>query len=261
MFSNKYKFLYINQEALKSDFVLKSDYFLYKKNNFRYNHFSGVYVRLASPSARLKDLYPNIEFDLSVLLNVINTKFSNIVNTTISQATNYSKLYQLIKSNVKKIKIPESYVISNINLSSLPLDSKLVYKSLSSIRSTPTLLDQYKNFDNLPNEPVLFQHFVNGHNIRVHVVKNTCFSSLILTEKVDYRYDHASLKVKYDLPKDIQEECINLTKQFGLKISGIDLIKLNSDFYLLEINPSPGYCTFEYNYEISKKLTEVLITG
>jgi len=66
-------------------------------------------------------------------------------------------------------------------------------------------------------------------------MKDVCFSSLILTEKVDYRYDQISLKIKYELPKEIAEECINLTKQFGLKTAGIDLIKLDNNFYLLTL--------------------------
>ena len=240
---------------------MKSNNFFYKKSRFDYSEFSGVYIRLSSPSPKLKSLHLNIESELSILINIINTKFPNIVNTTLSQATNYSKLYQLIKSNINHIKIPRSYVISNNNLSYLPSDFKLIYKSLSAIRSTPNILNSELKLNNIPNEPVLFQHFLNGHNIRVHVMKDVCFSSLILTEKVDYRYDQISLKIKYELPEEIAEECINLTKQFGLKTAGIDLIKLDNNFYLLEVNPSPGYCTFEYNFEISKKLAEILISG
>ena len=84
LFNHRFKFLYIAQELLGTAFILKSNNFFYKKSKFNYSEFSGVYVRLGSPSHKLKSLYPNIESELSILINIINTKFSNIVNTTVS---------------------------------------------------------------------------------------------------------------------------------------------------------------------------------
>jgi ATP-grasp domain len=259
LLKNKYKFLLIDQRLLGSNFILKSDHFIYKSHKFFYKDFSGVYLRLSSPSSKLKLSDPKVENDVALLVNIINIKFTNIVSTTCSQASNYSKLYQLSICNVSALKIPESFVIANNKISILPNDIQLIYKSLSSIRSTPVLLDRDVKQNNIPQEPVLFQHFVQGHNIRIHVMQDICFASLILTCKVDYRYDELSTKIQYNLPKNIKTECVNLTKQLGLKISGIDLIKLEGNYYLLEVNPSPGYCTFEYNFEISKKLAQILV--
>ena len=81
---------------------------------------------------------------------------------------------------------------------------------------------------------------------------------MIVTEKVEYRYDQISLKLNMSYLK-ITEECINLTKIIRFKTAGIDLIKLDNNFFfffffLLKLILLPGYCTFEYNFEISKTL-------
>ena len=175
--------------------------------------------------------------------------------------SNDSKLYQITTLAKKNIRIPKSQILAKTPLSKLQ-DIRCIFKSLGSIRSIVTEYEHHLYSSTITYEPVLFQELLLGENIRVHVIKNKCFATLIKSEKIDYRYDYDNRTfLDYDLPQIIKEECILIAKNMSLTFCGIDLIKYQSFYYILEVNPSPGYSFYEKNLlhkDISTALMEAL---
>jgi glutathione synthase/RimK-type ligase-like ATP-grasp enzyme len=151
-----------------------------------------------------------------------------------------------------------------------PSNTSYIFKSLSSIRSIVSEFKLSKSISSnrhtkkfLSYEPVLFQETIHGENIRAHVIKKKVIAIRIKSQRIDYRYDDSQRKFELiELPKKISDECVILSEQAQLPFCGIDLIVYNGQYFLLEINPSPGYVFFENEIKdkcISHALTEALI--
>ena len=69
---------------------------------------------------------------------------------------------------------------------------------------------------------------------------------------------------KHELPKDIKEKCIQITKKFSLNYSAIDLIlDKNGQYIFLECNPNGQWAWLEVRlgFPISKKIVELIREG
>jgi glutathione synthase/RimK-type ligase-like ATP-grasp enzyme len=100
--------------------------------------------------------------------------------------------------------------------------------------------------------PVQFQQFVEGINVRVHVINTAVFSTLINSDATDYRYAHRINKgaelQEIGLPEELSKRCVNLSQALGLEFSGIDLmITADNEVFCFEVNPSPAFSYFEAN--------------
>jgi RimK-like ATP-grasp domain len=128
---------------------------------------------------------------------------------------------------------------------------RIVYKSVSSVRSiVMEWRDGQGDLEKVKLLPTQFQAFIQGTNIRVHVVGDVVFATAIESQSVDYRYagrdgDVAALQAT-TLPPDIEDKCRRLTKRLGLAFSGIDLKKTpDGEWFCFEVNTSPGYSYFQ----------------
>jgi hypothetical protein len=270
----KVKHIFLNQKLLfNKRAVLFSDYLSLEGNKYFYNDFSGTLNRMSSidyahSSNQEKEDGQKIDAMLSYIMSY---KLKNVLNLNRYSLSNDSKLLQLsfIKDVAKYIKIPESIVIKNLAIDKylykFSSHNKHVVKSLSSIRSIAKVFEENRNIFNLniSFEPVLFQQLLDGQNIRVHVINEYVFPVKIYSDSVDYRYENNILKFEpTTIPKEIEQDCINISKHLKLKFTGIDLLlSTNLDYYTFEVNPSPGYYYFEKNIDskfISEKLLEVL---
>lgn len=262
--SQKKDVVFLNQKKLGNTSHIHSNCVIIDGKKISFNAISGSLNRLS-------DIHPNFNgsnryYYYSTLLSyLLDNVISNTLNPIRYCVSNNSKLYQLTMLELINIYIPKSIVTAKnsneITLSNLRnLNCKTIFKSLSSIRSKVV---EYKNTDTQIYEPVLFQELISGHNIRVHVIKQTVIAIKILSSQVDYRYDETTrIFEEVQLPEAIIQECLNLAKQTNLLFCGIDLIELNNKYYILEINPSPGYVFFEEHFEqkkISHALMEALI--
>jgi glutathione synthase/RimK-type ligase-like ATP-grasp enzyme len=144
---------------------------------------------------------------------------------------------------------------------------KIVYKSISGVRSIVHTLEDsdLERLSLISWCPVQFQQYLDGENIRVHVINSHVFATAVNTTTTDYRYAHTEggeTKLRaIELPQGIQEQCINLSNVLGLAFSGIDLkLTPNNEFYCFEINPSPAYSYYEGNtgQPISKAVASYL---
>ena len=91
--------------------------------------------------------------------------------------------------------------------------------------------------------PVQFQQFIEGTDLRVHVIGSSVFSSIINSNVTDYRYAHkqgseAELKA-VSLPSEFERRCVELSRSIGLEFSGIDFkITPDKDAFCFEVNPT-----------------------
>jgi glutathione synthase/RimK-type ligase-like ATP-grasp enzyme len=101
--------------------------------------------------------------------------------------------------------------------------------------------------------PTQFQAFIDGTNIRVHVVGSEVFATAVHSGATDYRYaqdqvGHSAELRPIELPADVSENCVRLTQALGLAFAGIDL-KMTPDnrMFCFEVNPCPGFSYYEAN--------------
>lgn len=127
---------------------------------------------------------------------------------------------------------------------------RIIYKSISAVRSIVQEWLPGKDLAGVANLPTQFQAMVPGVNIRTHVIGADVFASAIQSEAIDYRYGesqgHETTMQATELPPEIAERCVTLTKSLGLVMSGIDLKRTpDGEYYCFEVNPSPAYSFFE----------------
>jgi glutathione synthase/RimK-type ligase-like ATP-grasp enzyme len=261
---NGHTIVLFDQRKIGSACHISSKGISINEKQYSFSDFTGVLSRIAEPN-------PFFEKDekhlclINTLSHILDSEIPNVLNPSLFCASNDSKLLQLLQIKRKYLHIPDSAVIAKQPAKFvLHNHSRLIFKSLSSIRSrvieykpTKVLIDQ------VSHEPVLFQKLIEGSNIRVHVVGNKVIPVKIKASEIDYRYDCDENR-KFEesvLPNHIIKECLDISEQTRLTFCGIDLIQSGDQYYLLEVNPAPGYSYFETQIEsknISKALLEVL---
>lgn len=213
-----------------------------------HDQVEGVWNRLLSDHLQhTHAVVENMHIYARYLMNHIYPK---VLNKPLAGMSNFSKPYQLQLLSLRYINKPNE-LITNFYRMSSAFNARIV-KSVSSVRSIVKLHVQSR-LESL--EPVLLQEYLPGINIRVHVIGMVYIATMIKATAVDYRYAKTKTKREVCLPKEIARECVDIAKQLDLPFAGIDLIYLHKKFWLLEVNPAPGYHYFETKSDkISKYL-------
>lgn len=204
-----------------------------------------------------------------LLLALADTLPSLVVNRPSASASNASKPYQQQIISKYGFKVPCTLVTTAPDEAHHfyeEHDKRVIYKSVSSVRSIVKKLTtaDLKQMDRVRNCPVQFQEYVPGVDIRVHTVGDRLFAAEITSEASDYRYaneDDNTVIRGIELPTDIAQRCLDLTKGLGLVMGGIDLRRSPSgDYYCFEVNPSPGFTFFEFytQHKIGDALVKLL---
>ncbi|KES09175.1 glutathione synthase [Streptomyces toyocaensis] len=177
-----------------------------------------------------------------------------VMNRASATATNRSKPYQAQLIRRAGFRVPETLVTDDPDraLAFRDRHGRVVYKSISSVRSIVRLLDDEATarLPRIRSCPVQFQRYVTGVNIRVHVVAGEVVATRIATDQVDYRYagrfgGRADL-TPWTPPRELALRCADLATGLGLALAGIDLVLTDDgEFYCLEVNPSPAYSFYE----------------
>jgi len=260
LIKQRQQFIFFNQRRLLTDYQVSNGHFTFGSKKYYFRDISGVLNRVAAPSPKI-DVSLHYQQSLLLLKYVLDNELQNVLNPSIFSVTNDSKLWQLSNINTKYIKIPRSFVVAKKNIKDFisNIGYKLIFKSLSSCRSIVQELDSKKLEQSTSSEePVLLQELVEGDNVRVHVIKDKVISTIIRSNKIDYRYD-SSIFLEYSLPLEIEYECRQISQDFNLLFCGIDLIKTSENkYYILEVNPSPGYSLFEKE-ATHQKISEALM--
>ncbi|MEM7118886.1 MAG: hypothetical protein AAF614_41095 [Chloroflexota bacterium] len=178
-----------------------------------------------------------------------------VMNRIEAMGSNFSKPYQSQLVAEHGLLSPPTLITNNPEAvyAFCRQYNRVIYKSISGVRSivhTATESD-LKRLDLIRWCPTQFQAFIEGTNVRVHIVGNQLFATAINSLATDYRYAHqqtgypAQLSA-IDLSPELSERCIQLTQALGLEFAGIDLkISPTGDVYCFEVNPSPAYSYYE----------------
>jgi glutathione synthase/RimK-type ligase-like ATP-grasp enzyme len=200
-------------------------------------------------------------------LKIMNLNGVRILNPPIDNSK-YLQLYKLIN---KGLPIPSTCITNSYNelIQFIESTGSIVCKPLMGGYYCRKVDEDYlKNIKYSCHEPVIYQEYIEGLDVRVYVLNGEVLSAHELEKQttnlsIDYRVDpsFSNGKINYniiDLPPNIKNVCIEATKILGLEFAGIDL-KLNNqgDYYLLECNSMPVYLDLEFKNGV--KITDHII--
>jgi RimK-like ATP-grasp domain len=180
---------------------------------------------------------------------------ARVVNPTSSMGSNGSKPYQAQLIARHGFRVPETIVTNDPDrvIEFQGRHGRLVYKSASGIRSIVRVLGR-GDLDRLERIrwcPTQFQAYVEGTDVRVHVVDREVFATEIVSDATDYRYAtregrDAELRA-VSLDEAIAARCLALARDLGLPFAGIDLRRTaEGGWVCFEVNPSPGFSFYEF---------------
>jgi len=186
------------------------------------------------------------------LLGWIEIASCRVLNRAAAMSSNSSKPYQSRIIAETGFLVPPTLVTNDEQevREFQRLHRRIIYKSISAIRSIVHELPARARLDRLRNLPTQFQAFVPGRNIRVHVVGSRIFATEMLTDATDYRYagrTNSSMEMKpARVPRTIAERCRAVSRRLDLPLCGIDLKRTpDGEYYCFEVNPSPAYSYYE----------------
>jgi RimK-like ATP-grasp domain len=191
------------------------------------------------------------------LLQWIDITPAQVINSTDAMASNGSKPYQAQLIRQAGFKIPDTLITNEPWLVQefRKLHGRIIYKSISGTRSiVQTFEDEdLARLQSIRWCPTQFQEFVQGTNMRVHVIGEEVLATAILSDVTDYRYarqqtgESAEL-VEAKLSDEWAAKCIALSKLLDLPFCGIDLkITPEGEVFCFEVNPSPAFSYYELN--------------
>ena len=191
----------------------------------------------------------------SAWLPILNSWPSLVVNRPVHSGSNASKPFQIGLFEEYGFRVPLTLVTNNPKAARAFYDEhegRVIYKSISYTRSIVQGMDSHdlERLDTLVNCPVQLQERIEGNDMRVHVVGDRVFASRIVAESSDYRYDKEARVEAWQLPSEIEEQCVALARGLGLALTGIDLRHTpDGDYVCFEANPSPAFSWYEARTE------------
>lgn len=177
-----------------------------------------------------------------------------VVNRPTAGRSNWSKPFQAAQIQRSGLRVPDTLVTTDPQAARafLARHGRLVYKSVSGIRSIVATLDaaDAPRLAQVASGPVQLQQWVDGLDVRVHVVGEQWFATAIHSGAADYRYasltGEAATGQAMELPSSLGRQLVRLSHSMGLLLAGIDL-RLTSagEWFCFEVNPAPGFTYFE----------------
>ena len=131
--------------------------------------------------------------------------------------SNGSKAYQAQLIRKYGFEIPETLITNDPEEASAFWQRyrPVIYKSVSGVRSIVQTMaeDDLDRLHQIRWCPTQFQAYVEGVDIRVHVIKSTVFATRIRSKATDYRYakdqvDTRAALEACDLPDEIADRCV-----------------------------------------------------
>jgi glutathione synthase/RimK-type ligase-like ATP-grasp enzyme len=289
-------FYRLNTEEIGNSIHLSLDF---QRNNYllldtlinetvHLSSFTSVYFRRPEININVADvtrdelqfLHTELHFILEGMYKILSDAFWLNHVDKIRLAEN--KIYQLLVAMEIGFKIPSSlitdqqdtalefYSENNHSCIAKPIRSGLIGTdgNESFVFTSKIVLDEH-NSARVGAFPIYLQQLIpKKYDLRVNVVGNKLFTAMIDSQrhddsKVDWRHSAIALDHQlYNLPTDIADKCIALTKKLGLNFGAIDLVLDQQDqFFFLEINPNGQWAWIEnrLGVPISKEITKLLI--
>ena len=232
----------------------------------RVDELTGIYVRpgesLPGPGATAS----------MALLAIASCAKAVVVNRPSAGRSNWSKPFQLQLIAAAGFTVPDTLVTTDPAAARafLAEHKRVVYKSVSGIRSIVATLDpaDADRLNDVATGPVQFQRWIDGGDVRVHVVGNRWFATAIDSGADDYRYaarDGADVAIApIEIPSKLGKSLVALTQRMGLLVSGIDLrVTDDGEWFCLEVNPSPGFTFYEdaTGQPVAEAIADLLASG
>ncbi len=248
-----------------------NSFFLIDNEVINVGGFQSFYIRLmdiieAAPSDKLKE---KATITFQILRNLFSIIQAPVINPLNNDFSNFSKpMHAQFLNSISGIKIPRTCLTNQPNKAIAFYNScshKVIFKGCSSLKTTVKMLDKItiEEIGQIKNCPTLFQEYIKGPDIRVHVVHDICFAEEISSNEVDYRFEKNNIYKQIMLPKEIEKACIKISNYLKTPLLGIDFKRSkNNQWYLLEANNQPCYQGYDKraNYDISNALIHYLIS-
>jgi len=173
-----------------------------------------------------------------------------VVNRLSAMGSNSSKPYQLRLISAAGFDVPDTLLTNDRDALAefRSVHRSVIYKSTSGIRSIVARLTSAHE-DRLDDMacPTQFQEFVDGTDVRIHVVGEQVFGCEIESSADDYRYAGSGLCARpLVVPAEVAERCLGLARDLGLPVAGIDLRRrTDGRWCCFEVNPSPAFTYYE----------------
>ena len=245
----------LSLEFLQYDFVVgphPKGWLEIGSNRIDIGQISGVYLRPGPQRAGAAAVAA------AALLSVLQTHAATVINRPAAGRSNLAKPFQLAALAAAGLATPATLVTTDPSAARAFLDRhrRIVYKSISGIRSVVSTLEfgtaSVERLDRLGHGPVQLQQWIDGTDVRVHVVGERWFATAIASDATDYRYAGLSGRpaelTECEVPEKIGRKLVTVTSAMGLLVSGVDLRRTPSgEWYCFEVNPSPGFTYYEAN--------------
>lgn len=190
----------------------------------------------------------------TTLLGIASCAKAVVVNRPAAGRSNWSKPFQLGLIAAAGFTVPDTLVTTDPAAARdfLAEHERIVYKSVSGVRSIVATLDSAgaDRLNNVAGGPVQFQQWIDGDDVRVHVVGERWFATAIDSAADDYRYASRTgadvTMAPIEIPGELGERLVALARGMGLLVAGIDLrLTDGGEWFCLEVNPSPGFTFYE----------------
>ena len=225
----------------------------------------GIYLRPGEPVAGVA------RRAAMVLLALASSLRGVVVNRPGAGRSNASKPYQLGLIAQAGFQVPETLVTTDPVAARAFLceHGRLVYKSLSGIRSIVAVLDASgeARLDNVRTGPVQLQAYVHGLDVRVHIVGEEWFACSVDSAAADYRYAGAAGTTAelsaFELPEQVGRQIVALVHGMHLLVAGVDLrLTPDGSWVCFEVNPSPGFPWYEEatGHQIAEAIANLLVS-
>jgi hypothetical protein len=206
--------------------------------------YSGCYVREPAISAVSQHALIRTVYSL-LHRNGVRTICPGSRSTNWSKSLHYLATKRQDAAGARRLRSPATVV----GLPGCRPSYAAIIKGISNIPSRVS--DNHEDFDRNNgledvSYPRLVQQRISGSDLRVHILGGHFFCFRLHHPKaIDYRSGPLEAE-PVDLPDWAYEELRCLTRSEGLVFSGADLIQDGAgNYWILEINPMPGYHSFE----------------
>jgi glutathione synthase/RimK-type ligase-like ATP-grasp enzyme len=172
----------------------------------------------------------------------------HVVNRPSAGRSNSSKPYQGVLLKAAGLSVPDTLITSDADAARhfLALHRRVVYKSISGVRSIVAAVDHAAELDRIGHGPVQLQEWIDGLDVRVHVVGSEWFATSVESDATDYRYGGEVVMAPFRIPDQLGNLLVQLTAGMGLLVAGVDLRRTpDGNWRCFEVNPSPGFTFYE----------------
>ncbi|MFR1723042.1 hypothetical protein [Emergencia timonensis] len=215
----------------------------------------------------------------SFLRNLIVFNRAKWINHPVSTYNAENKLYQLQAATQCGLIVPETYVGNvqpaiidpNCMYAVKSLDAALFYENGQEMFTYTVMISGTELINSeLQDAPVIIQKYLQHKtDIRVTFVGGSLFPVAITSNmqniEDDWRKtDKNSLEyTAIELPLDLQSKLLKLMKHLQLNFGGIDLAKVQDDYYFIEVNPTGewGWLTAKAGAGIDAAIVDLMVGG